>query len=56
MLLIEPTEAGRQTANSFRPIVHQNQKMWVEGLSDAEQERLIAALHELQATLMEKEG
>jgi DNA-binding MarR family transcriptional regulator len=56
MLLIEPTEAGRQAANSFRPIVHQNQKMWVEGLSDAEQERLIAALHELQATLMEKEG
>jgi len=56
MLLVELTETGRQAADAFRPIVHQNQKKWLEALSESEQERLIATLHQLQATLMEDES
>jgi len=53
MLLIEPTETGIQVANTFRPIVHQNQKSWLAALSEAEQQHLIDMLHRLQAVLME---
>lgn len=55
MLLIGPTETGIQVANTFRPIVHQNQKGWMEALSEADQQILIDTLHRLQAVLMESE-
>ena len=55
MLLIELTPSGRQVANDFRPIVHLNQKVWLESLSEADQQRLIASLHQVQATLMDAE-
>lgn len=53
MLLVELTDTGRQVANEFRPIVHQNEKMWLEALSEEEQQRLIELLERLQATLMD---
>ena len=53
MILVEPTDTGRQVANAFRPVVHQNQKVWLEALNEADQQRLIASLHKLQATLMD---
>lgn len=53
MLLVELTDSGRQVANEFRPIVHQNEKVWLEVLSEEEQERLIESLERLQATLMD---
>lgn len=52
MLLVELTDTGRHVANAFRPIVHLNQKVWLEALSEADQQRLIATLHQLQANLM----
>ncbi len=55
MLLIEPTDTGVQVANTFRPIVHQNQKRWLEALSEADQQNLIDTLHRLQAVLIESE-
>ncbi len=48
MLLIEPTEKGRQIADAFRPIVHQHQKVWMEVLDEKEQEQLIDFLKRLQ--------
>jgi MarR family transcriptional regulator, negative regulator of the multidrug operon emrRAB len=56
MLLIELTERGRHVANAFRPIVHQHQKVWLEALSEQEQQRLIDALEQLQATLMDSDA
>ena len=56
MLLVELTDRGRQVANAFRPIVHQNQKVWLEALSDAEQQRLLNTLHLLQASLMQSKA
>ncbi len=56
MLLVELTDTGRQVASAFRPIVHHNQKVWLEALSEADQQRLIASLHQLQATLMDAEA
>ncbi len=56
MLLVELTDTGRQVANAFRPIVHQNQKVWLEALSEAEQQRLLNTLHLLQASLMQSEA
>lgn len=53
MLLVELTDSGRQVATEFRPIVHQNEKVWLEVLSEEEQERLIESLERLQATLMD---
>lgn len=47
MLLVELTDTGRQVASAFRPIVHHNQKVWLEALSEADQQRLIASLHQL---------
>jgi DNA-binding MarR family transcriptional regulator len=55
MLLIELTDTGRQVANTFRPIVHQQQKVWLEALSEHEQRQLIDALQRLQATLMDSD-
>ena len=56
MLLVELTERGMQVANAFRPIVHQHQKMWLEALSEKEQQRLIDSLQCLQTTLMDSEA
>ncbi len=53
MLLVELTPLGQQVANQFRPVVHQNQKMWLNALNEKEQEQLIQMLHRLQATLMD---
>jgi DNA-binding MarR family transcriptional regulator len=51
MLLIEPTDTGRQVADAFRPIVHQHQRVWMEALNEQEQGQLIDFLKRLQATL-----
>ena len=52
MLLIEPTDAGRQVADAFRPIVHQHQKVWMDVLNEKEQGQLINFLKRLQDPLM----
>ena len=56
MLLVELTDTGRQVANAFRPIVHQQQKVWLEALSAQEQQQLIDTLERLQATLMDSDA
>jgi DNA-binding MarR family transcriptional regulator len=56
MLLIEPTDTGRQVAHAFRPIVHQHQKVWLEALSEKEQGHLIDSLQRLQVTLMDSDA
>ena len=56
MLLIEPTDKGRQVAHAFRPIVHQHQKVWLETLSEMEQGQLIDSLQRLQVTLMDSDA
>src|SRR4030067_2870589 len=48
MLLVELTDKGRQVADAFRPIVHQNQKMWLGGLREADQQGLITSLPQFQ--------
>lgn len=55
MLLIEVTDTGRKVADSFRPIVHEHQKLWLESLGDKGQQRLIASLQQLQANLTDPE-
>ncbi len=55
MLLIVPTERGRQVAEAFRPIVHQYEKKWLDIFSEQEQQRLIDAFHSLQAALKDIE-
>jgi DNA-binding MarR family transcriptional regulator len=55
MLLIEPTESGRQVAREFRLVVHQHQKEWLAILSESEQKQLVATLHRLQMALAAKE-
>ena len=50
-LLIEITSSGRQTANRFRPIVHQHQKIWMNVLKEKEMEQFIQMLHLLQESL-----
>ena len=56
MLLVELTEEGRRTAREFRPIVHRQQKVWLEALSEKEQQRLIDSLHRLQASLIDSDS
>ncbi len=55
MILAEITETGRQTANAFRPIVHQHQKEWFEALGKTEQQQFLVALHRLQESLRESD-
>jgi DNA-binding MarR family transcriptional regulator len=52
MLLIEPTDQGRQVADAFRSIVHQHQKVWMDVLNEKEQGQLIDFLKRLQESLM----
>jgi DNA-binding MarR family transcriptional regulator len=56
MLLIEPTDTGRQVADAFRPIVHQHQKMWMDILNEKEQGQLIDFLKRLQESLMDSDS
>jgi len=56
MLLVEATDSGRQIANGFRPIVHQQEKAWLECLKEEEQQRLIGLLRQVQATLMDSDA
>lgn len=56
MLRIELTEAGREVAGRFRPIVHHHQNLWLKILDAQEQERLIDALQRLQESLMTGEN
>ncbi len=51
MLSVELTDSGRQVANRFRPLVHQNEKVWLSALDEQEQEQLIQMLHRLQTSL-----
>ena len=53
MIVVELTDSGRQVANKYRPIVHQHQKVWLNALSEKEQEQLIKMLQRLQASLMD---
>ena len=54
MLTVELTDSGRVVAHAFRPIVHLNQKAWLQGLSEADQDRLIATLHRVQSSLSQE--
>ena len=55
MILVEITGAGREAANSFRPIIHEHQKAWFEVLDEQEQQRFIDALHRLQVSLTDSD-
>ena len=48
MILAEITEAGRQTASAFRPIIHQQEKEWFGVLDEAEQQQLLVVFHRVQ--------
>jgi DNA-binding MarR family transcriptional regulator len=56
MLLIEPTAAGRQVADAFRPVVHQHQKVWLDVLNEKEQRQLIDFLKRLQESLTDSDS
>ena len=56
MLLVEVTDIGHQIADRFRPIVHQQQKVWLEALSQEEQQQLIDTLQRLQVSLMDSDA
>ena len=54
-VLVEITDSGREVADAFRPIVHQQQRQWFEVLSAAEQAQLIDSLQRLQRVLMDRD-
>lgn len=56
MLLVELTERGRQVADEYRPIVHKNENLWMQTLSEADQQRLLVLLHRLQAAISGEEA
>jgi DNA-binding MarR family transcriptional regulator len=51
MILADITDAGRQAASAFRPIVHLHEKEWFGVLAEKEQQQLLIALHRLQERL-----
>jgi DNA-binding MarR family transcriptional regulator len=55
MILAEITEAGRQAASAFRPIVHQHEKEWFGVLDETEQQQLLVALHRVQERLRDSD-
>jgi DNA-binding MarR family transcriptional regulator len=55
MLLVEATDAGREVANRFRPLVHRQQKVWLECLNEEQQQWLIDLLQQVQVTLMDSD-
>lgn len=55
MLLIEPTESGRNVAYEFRLVVHRQQKEWLAAaLTESEQGQLVDTLHRLQLSLTDR--
>ncbi len=50
-LLVEITPTGRRTLNVMRPLVHRHQRVWLQALSEREQERLIELLGRIQEHL-----
>ncbi len=55
MLQLELTPAGRKVADQFRPVVHHQQKEWLNVLTEEEQAQLIQMLHRVQASLTDSE-
>jgi DNA-binding MarR family transcriptional regulator len=55
MLLIELTSLGRKVADEFRPVVHHQQKEWLNVLTEEEKAQLIHMLHRVQASLTDAE-
>ena len=51
MILAEITDAGRQAAQTFRPLVHARENEWFSVLDEAEQAQFLAWLHRLQEQL-----
>jgi DNA-binding MarR family transcriptional regulator len=51
MLQIALTDTGRQVANTFRPVVHKHEKVWMDAFNSSEQEQLLDFLSRLQANL-----
>lgn len=51
MILAEITDAGRDAARAFRPIVHQHENEWFAVLRETEQGQLLALLRRLHASL-----
>jgi len=51
MLLIELTDSGRQVAQDFRLLAHQQEKAWMAVLTEQEQAQLIDILHRVQTAL-----
>ena len=51
MLLIELTDSGRQVAQDFRLLAHQQEKVWMAVLTEQEQAQLIDILHRVQTAL-----
>ena len=51
MLLIELTDTGRQVAQDFRVLIHQQEKAWMDVLTEQEQNQLIDTLHRIQTAL-----
>jgi hypothetical protein len=46
-------DAGRQAADTFRPLVHAHENAWFSVMGEAEQEQFLVALHRLQERLRE---
>jgi DNA-binding MarR family transcriptional regulator len=55
MLQIELTPGGRKVADQFRPVVHHQEKEWMNVLTDEEQAQLIQMLHRVQASFKDTE-
>ena len=55
MILAQITDAGRQAAQTFRPLEHARENEWFSVLDEAEQEQFLAALYRLQDSLREVE-
>jgi DNA-binding MarR family transcriptional regulator len=47
-LLVEITPKGRRTLNQMRPLVHRHQRVWLQPLSEREQESLVELLGRIQ--------
>lgn len=47
-LLVEITPKGRRVVGAFRPLVHRRQRVWLEALSEKEQEALVELLGRIQ--------
>jgi MarR family 2-MHQ and catechol resistance regulon transcriptional repressor len=50
-LIVSITEEGLRVLAELRPLVHENEKRWLSGLTDDELRRLLEMLHRAQASL-----